>query len=98
MAATYSDFSEQGWKDYRQGISYPAAYDTWSEKDQRNYENGRMRAANYKLATGNLPHTHVAKLRYAAATMNIGPAFYDSRDPLTSIPKMSDSRQRAVAS
>jgi hypothetical protein len=47
--------SERGWAEYRAGMPYPAEYDSWRMLDQFNYENGRLRAANVKLARGWLP-------------------------------------------
>jgi hypothetical protein len=47
--------SDWGWFDVYDHADYPQDYDTWSEKDQRNYENGRLRAANVQLALGKLP-------------------------------------------
>lgn len=40
-----SPHSMRGWRDGLHGRPYPKAYDGWSEQDQRNYENGRLRAA-----------------------------------------------------
>lgn len=34
---------------------YPPEYDAWPEIDQVNYENGRLTAANMKLAFGDVP-------------------------------------------
>jgi len=43
-----SPFSLRGWRDALRGRPYPRAYDSWLEADQRNYENGRLRAAGAK--------------------------------------------------
>lgn len=43
-------FSGMGWADARAGKPYPAEYDTWTEKDQRHYERGRLRFAGAGLA------------------------------------------------
>lgn len=40
-----STLSQLGWADARAGRSYRREYDNWEELDQRNYENGRLRAA-----------------------------------------------------
>lgn len=42
--------SARGWQDYRADRGYPAEYETWTEKEQRHYERGRLRAAGAKLA------------------------------------------------
>ena len=47
--------SRWGWSDYRAGRPYRPEYETWSRIQQRNYENGRLRAANVKAAFGNVP-------------------------------------------
>jgi hypothetical protein len=39
-----SPFSQRGWRDALRGRPYPQQYDSWPEPDQRNYENGRLRA------------------------------------------------------
>jgi hypothetical protein len=54
--------------------------------DQRNYENGRQRAANYRLATGGLPALHPPSPAYIAAIRAVGPAFYSPRDPHSIVP------------
>jgi len=43
-----STLSQRGWRDALRNRPYPRAYDEWSEQDQRNYENGRLRAAGAK--------------------------------------------------
>lgn len=43
-------FSGMGWADARDGKGYPAEYDTWTEKDQRHYERGRLRFAGAQQA------------------------------------------------
>jgi hypothetical protein len=78
---SYSLAAQQGWYDYRSGLPFPRDYDTWAELDQRNYENGRQCAANYKLATGRIPPTHVTPTTYKHATAHVGHAFYKAHDP-----------------
>lgn len=34
-----------GYNDYTLTLPFPPTYDTWAEMDQKNYENGRLRAA-----------------------------------------------------
>lgn len=40
-----TEYSARGWRDALRGRGYPKAYDGWDEQAQRNYENGRLRAA-----------------------------------------------------
>ncbi len=95
---TYTRHAQLGWKDYRSGLPFPSTYDTWIEIDQRNYENGRQRAANYALATGRLlPPSHVQKGTYLATTACVGPAFFHKNDKNRSIPKMPHARQHTGA-
>lgn len=44
-----SPFSERGYFDARLGFPYTPEYETWTEKNQRNYENGRLRACEARL-------------------------------------------------
>ena len=67
--------SDIGWADYAAGWPFPADYDTWSRKRQRNYENGRLRAANYVLATGAPPpRQQVARSIYIVTCRRVGSA------------------------
>lgn len=91
---TYSTESQRGWHDYRAGFGFPLEYDAWSEPRQRNYENGRQRAANYQLAFGSLPRTHVTPARYKLAADIVGPAFYSPRDPHSIVPLWASSAVR----
>jgi hypothetical protein len=88
-------YSAAGWRDYASGQPYPRAYDTWREVDQRNYENGRMRAANYALAGKRLTPQHVLIATYLAAIEQVGAAFLNTRNAADSIPKMQHARQHA---
>ena len=42
--------AQQGVRDFLAQTPYPREYDTWSKVAQANYENGRLHAANMKLA------------------------------------------------
>ena len=100
MAIYPKKFSAAGWTDYATGVPFPRGYDAWREVDQRNYENGRQRAANYRLATGRLPRSHVSQPAYLAAIAAVGPAFLDPKDRAASVPTMSwgtGQRQRRAA-
>lgn len=44
-----------GWIDARAGLPYRSAYETMSREDQLNYELGRYRAKNVRLAFGFVP-------------------------------------------
>ncbi len=90
----YSKHALRGWADYRAGLSYPTEYDTWEEVDQRNYENGRMRAANYRLATGRLPSNHVEIRAYKLIVELVGPAYFNSLKPDESIAPMKSGQGR----
>lgn len=57
----------RGWADYRSGAPFPAEYDTWNPPEQRNYENGRLRAANVKAAFGKIAARPSRKLILDAA-------------------------------
>lgn len=54
--------SQVGWADYRAGRGYPREYDAWDELDQRNYENGRLRAAGAALVWKRVPKTQTASV------------------------------------
>jgi len=99
--AAYKPHALLGWREYAQGLPYPKAYDGWKEIDQRNYENGRMRAANYRLAIGDrpLPPTHPSSATYQAiiAGSGVGHAFLSVNHPERSIPGIMASRQRVRA-
>lgn len=56
--------SDVGWADYRAGLSFPAAYERMTVKEQRNYENGRLRAANTALALGRVPPKQLSPRSY----------------------------------
>ena len=85
--------SHQGWADYASGLPYPVAYDTWREVDQRNYENGRMRAANYQLAIkgGKLPKQQPSLQRYNTMIAVVGAAFR-SKNEINNMPKNAAKR------
>jgi hypothetical protein len=50
-----SMISQIGWADCRAGRPYRREYDSWQELDQRNYENGRLRAAGAALVWKRVP-------------------------------------------
>jgi hypothetical protein len=52
--------SDLGWADYRAGLPYHPQYDGWDSVAQRNYENGRLRAANVALAFTRIPRRQPA--------------------------------------
>jgi hypothetical protein len=57
-----SMLSQLGWADCRAGRAYPREYDIWEELDQRNYENGRLRAAGAALVWKRVPKTQTASV------------------------------------
>lgn len=69
---TWTQESNTGWLDYAEGMPYPKAYDGWSIAAQRNYEKGRLRAANYKLAFDTLPYKQVTAAQQIAAIKKVG--------------------------
>jgi hypothetical protein len=75
MTMAYQFPSWLGWQDYRAGLGFRAEYDSWSRREQNIYENGRQRAANYKLAFGHLPPKQVKPQTYQKAANLVGPAF-----------------------
>lgn len=93
MAKEWADHAILGWSDYAAGMPYPAQYDTWPEIDQRDYENGRMRAANYASSGQRVPHCHVTRAAYRAFTERVGAAYFASNDPKHNIPRIEDARQ-----
>jgi hypothetical protein len=42
------DFYYRGYTDFQLNLSYRKDYETWQERDQKNYENGRLAAAEGK--------------------------------------------------
>lgn len=54
-AGTRSVYSDIGWRDARAGLPFHLDYDRWCEKDQRNYENGRLRATAAPFFYENVP-------------------------------------------
>jgi hypothetical protein len=64
--------SHMGWHDFYTRQPYPSDYDSWSEQDQRNYENGRLRAANVSLMT-KLPARQSVRL-IRLASLKVGKA------------------------
>ena len=46
----YTAESDRGYRDHALGLPFPAEYETWKERDQINYEFGRLRHANVCLA------------------------------------------------
>lgn len=44
-----NEASRQGWADVVAGRGYPAEYDGWDQRQQRDYERGRLRAAGAYL-------------------------------------------------
>lgn len=71
--------SDMGWRDYRAGAPFPRDYDLWPRIEQRNYENGRLRAANYKVAFGILPPKQASVARCAQVADLIGIAVPNGR-------------------
>ena len=57
-----STLSQIGWADARAGRPYRREYDTWVELDQRNYENGRLRAAGAALVWKRVPKEQTASV------------------------------------
>lgn len=55
-----ADASNEGWDDYRAGLPFSTAYDSWDRQTQCNYENGRLRAANVALAFTRIPRRQPA--------------------------------------
>lgn len=86
-------FAQIGWSDHMAEQPFPLEYDTWREVDQRNYENGRQRAANWLFA--GKPHIseHATASSYQEIVKLVGAAFYSSKAREKSIPLMPDSRQ-----
>jgi hypothetical protein len=73
------NISNIGWKDFMQGFMFPYDYDKWSIKEQRNYENGRLRAANYKQFTGKTPKKQVSLSEYKIVCVMFGNAIPQRR-------------------
>lgn len=57
-----SMLSQVGWADARAGRPYRREYDGWLELDQRNYENGRLRAAGAALVWKRVPKSQTASV------------------------------------
>lgn len=57
-----STLSQIGWADARAGRPYRREYDGWVELDQRNYENGRLRAAGAALVWKYVPREQTAAM------------------------------------
>ena len=71
----------RGYRDAMAGRPYPrpAVFDGWSRAKQRNYERGRLHAANVRAAFGR--HAAATRLRHQVweAAETIGPAVPPSR-------------------
>ena len=46
LTAYIAEYWTLGWADYKANAGFASAYDTWHERDQKNYENGRLGAAD----------------------------------------------------
>lgn len=70
LNAPLSAISQAGWADYRAGLTpYPPNYDRLPPSQQRNYERGRLRAANATLAFGRIPPKQTSALIQHARTL-----------------------------
>ena len=78
----FSDHSDAGWADARQGLPYRREYDGWPRASQINYEKGRLRfvgAATF-LYKGAPPvrQTLVLANRLAAARLELVPPVFQA--------------------
>lgn len=104
---TFSKHAQMGWSDYARGLPAPREYDGWHEVDQRNYENGRMRAANWQYAVQpkRVAPWSPSQEEYLSMIRGRGvaPAFFNPRDrersivPLQMIPKQHRKVEGAAA-
>lgn len=73
----YTASSDLGWRDHMSCLGYPAEYDAWTEKEQRNYERGRLRRANVVLAFPGSRAGHQFRPLIRKAERVVGPYFPD---------------------